>query len=185
VSVETAAPGRVGTAALGRPETAPGEGARPYTEAARERVYLHPGNSYLAMVPTIVTTILGSCVSVCLWDESLAIGGLTHYLLARPGTIRGSAERFGTTAIRQLVDQLRQRGARHLTAKVFGGSSMNSALAATGRDLGTQNAIVAMETLRELAISIAASDTGGASGRKLLFHTDDGAAFVKYLDAKR
>lgn len=154
-------------------------------EIQRERAYLHPGHSLIATAPTVVTTILGSCVSVCLWDEERGIGGLTHYLLPRPGTVRGEAARFGTTAIGQLVDQLRQLGATQLSAKIFGGSSMSSALAAAGRDLGTQNAAVAHQALRELHIPIVAQDTGGSSGRKLLFHTDDGSAFVKYLEARR
>ena len=154
------------------------------TEGVRERVYLHPGQSLIATVPTLVTTILGSCVSVCLWDDANRIGGLTHYLLPRPISAQTEAARFGTTAIRQLVDQLRGRGATQLTAKIFGGASMNSALAAAGRDLGTQNVTVAQTILAELGIPVAATDSGGASGRKLLFQTDDGTAFVKYLEAR-
>ena len=160
--------------------------AAPLAEAAvaRERVYLHPGHSFVATAPTLVTTILGSCVSVCLWDEERRVGGLTHYLLPRPINAQLDAARFGTTAIPQLIDQLRARGATNLVAKIFGGSSMNSALAAAGRDLGTQNVNVAFELLGTLAIPVAAGDTGGASGRKLLFHTDDGAAFVKLLEPR-
>lgn len=149
----------------------------------RERVYLHPGRSFVATAPTVVTTILGSCVSVCLWDENAHIGGLTHYLLPDP-IGPGDPARFGTTAIVDLVDQLRRIGAMSLVAKVFGGSSMNSALAAAGRDLGTRNSEVACEMLRTLGVSIVARDVGGVHGRKLLFQTDDGMAWIKRLEKR-
>lgn len=153
-------------------------------EIARERVYLHPGHSIVAATPTLVTTILGSCVSVCLYDEACGLGAITHYLLPKPLASGGDAARFGTTAIPQVIEDLKRRGAKSLTAKVFGGSAMNSALAATGRDLGTQNAAVAMQILAEHRIPVAAIDTGGASGRKLLFQTDDGTAWVKYVEKR-
>jgi len=153
-------------------------------ELARERAYLHPGFSYVATAPTLVTTILGSCVSVCLWDDVTGIGGLTHFLLPRPVAAAGDAARFGTTAVPELIEQLRRRGAVRLTAKLFGGSSMSSALAAAGRDLGTQNVRIAGELLDAARIPVIAADTGGPSGRKLLFQTDDGTAFVKYLEAR-
>ncbi|HYR27856.1 MAG TPA: chemotaxis protein CheD, partial [Thermoanaerobaculia bacterium] len=96
----------------------------------------------------------------------------------------GDAARFGTTAVRDLIEQLRRRGAVRLTAKIFGGSSMHSALAAAGRDLGTQNVHIAEEILEAERIPVVAADTGGQAGRKLLFHTDDGTAFVRYLEAR-
>ena len=147
----------------------------------RERMYLHPGHSFVATAPTLVTTILGSCVSVCLWDETRTLGAITHYLLPKPVSAAGDAARFGTTAIEHVVGELRRLGAANLSAKVFGGSSMNSALAATGRDLGTQNVAVAMEALAAMRIPVLAADTGGSVGRKLLFQTDDGTAWVKLV----
>jgi len=140
----------------------------------RERVYLHPGRSFVATAPTIVTTILGSCVSVCLWDEDARIGGLTHYLLPDP-IGPGDPARFGTTAILNLVDQLHCAGAANFVAKIFGGSSMGSAL-------GARNVDVAREMLHTLEVAIVACDVGGAFGRKLLFQTDDGEAWVKRLE---
>ncbi len=43
--------------------------------------YLHPGNLFAHRTPHIVTTILGSCVAVCLWDPINNIGGINHYML--------------------------------------------------------------------------------------------------------
>lgn len=153
-------------------------------EATRTRVYLHPGHSVVSVEPALVTTILGSCVSVCLWDDRLRIGGITHYLLPQPISGGGDAARFGSTAIRHVIAELNRFGATRLVAKVFGGSTMNSALAATGRDLGSQNVAVAVDELRTLGIPVTASDTGGTIGRKLIFQTDDGTAWVKFLERR-
>lgn len=147
-----------------------------------ERKYLHPGHSFHSPRATIVTTILGSCVSVCMWDAWRGIGGLTHYLLPTPINGRTDPSRFGATAIPLLAQQLRSLGARDLCAKVFGGSAINSALAADKRDLGTRNAEIAIEVLLKLEIAVVAQDLGGNRGRKLLFQTDNGYAWVKRLE---
>src|SRR4051812_50175375 len=47
----------------------------------RKTVYLLPGELHASAEQTQVTTILGSCVSVCLWDQKLRIGGMNHFLL--------------------------------------------------------------------------------------------------------
>lgn len=153
-------------------------------EVTRTKVYLHPGHSVVSLEPALVTTILGSCVSVCLWDERARIGGITHYLLPQPISGGGDAARFGSTAIRHVVAEMTRSGATKLVAKVFGGSTMNSALAATGRDLGSQNVTVATQELALLGIPVMAADTGGAIGRKLIFQTDDGTAWVKFLERR-
>ena len=48
---------------------------------ARRTVYLHPGQVFVSPDPTEVTTILGSCVAVCVFDPVLRLGGTNHYLL--------------------------------------------------------------------------------------------------------
>ena len=50
-------------------------------EEAPESVYLHPGQVYTAGHAALVSTILGSCVAVCLWDPLVRVAGINHYLL--------------------------------------------------------------------------------------------------------
>lgn len=155
----------------------------------RARIYLHPGHSFSSATPTLVTTILGSCISVCLTDPIARIGGLTHYVVPSPlsPSMALEAERVGTTAIVQLVDKLAILGAlRHrFIARVFGGASMLQRSPLSGRDLGTQNADVAFAQLAALGIPVASRDTGGTVGRKLIFETDTGEAWVKLVESQR
>ena len=82
-----------------------------------------PGQFVITSVPALISTVLGSCVSVCLWDSESHIGGLNHYLL--PGNESdesGNANR-GLTATTMLVHSMLNRNVKleNLEAKVFGG----------------------------------------------------------------
>jgi hypothetical protein len=72
-------------------------------DVARTKVYLHPGQVFAAAYPTTVTTILGSCVSLCLWDPTLRIGGINHFLLPFWIGDDAASPRFGTVAIESLI----------------------------------------------------------------------------------
>lgn len=41
----------------------------------RETYYLHPGYIYISRQQETIQTVLGSCVAVCLWDQSQKCGG--------------------------------------------------------------------------------------------------------------
>jgi chemotaxis protein CheD len=165
---------RLVLAASGRPAS-PGDG-----DPMRLSVYLHAGEVYASAEPASVVTVLGSCVSVCLFDAGACVGGVNHFLLPLE-TSREHSARFGNVAIRRLLEEVLARGARRdgLRAKLFGGASVLSALAE--RSLGADNAALALRLLNEAGVPILEQDVGGLKGRKLVFHTDDGSAWVRHL----
>ena len=146
----------------------------------RASVYLHGGQVTVASEPTAITTVLGSCVAVCLYDPVARLGGMNHFLLPHHVERERSA-RFGTVAVPQLVDALLAAGARRpaLKAKVFGGSSVLNAF--RHRNLGDENVTLALRLLEEAGVELVEKDVGGSRGRKLIFHTDDGTAWVRAL----
>ncbi|MEO8379116.1 MAG: chemotaxis protein CheD [Acidobacteriota bacterium] len=148
---------------------------------ARAAHYLLPGFLHIGEATTI-TTILGSCVAVCIWDASRRTGGMNHFLLPRGTASRGLEGRFGEQAIPHLLKQLVESGAERgrLQAKVFGGACVNAAFQRPDH-LGLKNAQAALQFLAVAGVRVVSQDVGGTRGRKLLFHTDDGTAFVKYL----
>lgn len=151
---------------------------------AREAVYLHPGQVVVRDTPAAVTTILGSCVTVLLYDERRGVGGVNHFLLPHWAGTGVENARFGAAAMRQLIGGVRALGGRapDLRAKVFGGACVLEAFGrADGEHLGTRNVRVAMEALRAEGIPVLAEDTGGRRGRRLLLTTDDGAALVRLI----
>jgi chemotaxis protein CheD len=161
--------------------------AHPVVEPSPLRaVYLEPGGLVAAARPTEVTTILGSCVSVCLWDERLHLGGMNHFLLPTAPYGQPPSGRHGDAAIPMLMRELERLGSQrvNLRAKVFGGAHMAGfPPAGAAPTLGQRNAELARRLLGEAGIPIVAEDLGGSAGRKLRFRTDDGMALVKTLRA--
>jgi chemotaxis protein CheD len=141
-------------------------------------VYLQPGQ-IVVVTACHILTILGSCVSVCLLDSVSGVGGMNHFLLPR-GPSGSDSARFGDVALPRLLQQvLAIGGARaSLRAKVFGGARV-LAQPSAARDLGAENVQVAVHFLEAEGIAILAQHTGGTRGRKLIFQTADGVAWLK------
>ena len=147
-------------------------------------VYLHAGQIFVSVHPSVVTTILGSCVSVCLWDRVVGIGGINHYVMAvGNGRRSGDVGRFGHLAIPRLIDGMIGVGSRKpdLVAKVFGGANVIGAIAGGKNHVGTKNVEQALAMLETEGIPVVAQDVGGSRGRKLIFNTQDGVARVRKL----
>ena len=146
------------------------------------KVYLHPGHIHVTETPIDITTVVGSCVSVCLWDRASTLAGMNHFVL--PTTMSdGSSLKHGDYATEALVERLLDLGASpsNLRARLFGGSCVIEAFRSSGNDLGSKNVAVARRILGQRRIPILQEDVGGSAGRKLVFHTDDGAVTVKLL----
>jgi chemotaxis protein CheD len=151
-------------------------------ETQRETVYLHPGRLLASREPCAITTVLGSCVAIFLWDSEAGVGGLNHYLLpywAGPGD---DSARFGNMALALLIGELLALGAAksRLAAKIFGGACVLPELEGT-ENLGAKNVELALSLLERENIPILAQDVGGRRGRKLVVYTDTGDAWVKLL----
>jgi len=151
-------------------------------EPLARRHYLLPGTLFVPGEPYTVTTVLGSCVAVCLWDPVRRIGGIAHYLLALWNGEGLPTPRFGNIAILRLVERLEQRGSRPscLQAKVFGGASIHGNPSGF-LSVGERNVWVAMDQLAALGIPVVAQHVGGSCGRKLVFHTRTGEVWMRLL----
>lgn len=145
-------------------------------------LFLHSGQVLVTPEPQRIMTIVGSCVSVCLWEPRRRHGGINHFLLAYPpATTRRSVLRplsYGELAMAELIQRMCALGSRpgDLQAKVFGGSA-----ALGGRGPGGDNVIVAMDLLAHWGIPLSALDVAGPRGRKLIFDTSDGSVLVRRL----
>lgn len=120
-----------------------------------------------------LSTILGSCVSICLYDTTAALGGMNHFLL--PGDLNSDSQdqKYGVNAMELLINKLLVMGAsRHeLKAKVFGGANMNASL----RDIGKLNGEFAYSFLELENIPIISKSLGGNNARRLRFWPTTGA----------
>ncbi|MDT8442685.1 MAG: chemotaxis protein CheD [Desulfuromonadales bacterium] len=147
---------------------------------AMARHYLYPGTLFVHRQPHLVTTVLGSCVSVCLWNQTSQLGGINHYLLPLWNGEGLPTPKYGNIAIEKLIDKVKALSGPgdKLIAKVFGGASMwekTEGLLAVGQ----RNIEFAIETMEKHRIPIVSSDLGGYHGRKVIFNSGDGTVMMR------
>ncbi len=144
--------------------------------------YLYPGTIYAGKGECTVSTILGSCVSVCLWDPVLKAGGINHYMLALWNGEGLPSPKYGNIAITKLIEKMLRLGSRKedLKAKVFGGGEVLESSRGI-LNISKRNINLAKEMLHNEDIPVIASDVGGKLGRKLMFHTGSGSVIVRKI----
>lgn len=143
------------------------------------------GQFVITSAPSLITTVLGSCVSVCLWDRVTHIGGLNHYLLPGDATDEQHNATRGYAATTVLIQSMLNRKVRleNLEAKVFGGCN---SLYTRNDDIfkvGERNIAMALDVLKTFGIPLSASHVGGGYGRKIVFNTDTGKVRMRILNS--
>ena len=124
-----------------------------------------PGEFYVTSDSEKIATVLGSCVSACIWDAQIGIGGMNHFMLPNTdkdhdkvvwGNVASDATRFGNYAMEHLINELLKNGAkRHrLEAKVFGGAKVLRQM----NDVGGKNADFVVEYLKDENIPLLSQD---------------------------
>ncbi len=148
---------------------------------ARQSVYLLPGEFHASAEPCQIRTILGSCVSICLWDVSHLAGGMNHFLLPASREGEPASLRFADLATKALLEKLLQLGCRlpNLRAQIFGGGSMFQNRNRLAIVLGEQNVAAALALMKNARIPVSVQETGGTHGRRIVFNTDDGTAWCR------
>ena len=152
-------------------------------------LFLRPGEMTVSGEPSIVSTLLGSCVAVTLFSPRQRLGAICHALLPRCRSDEpclhehAEAGRYVECAVRQMLEQMLARGAakNEIQAKVFGGSDMFDALQGRSRSVGRQNIEMALKMLESEGVRILKQDLGGRRGRKIIFHTHTGEVFLRRL----
>ena len=132
-----------------------------------------------------LSTLLGSCVAVCLFDPALKIGGINHFMLPEMGRSKyGDVDSLlsGNFAMEALLNALTGRGARkaRLQAKAFGGGTIIDS-DASAPNIGMRNASFAKEWLQREGIPLLSSDFLRPWSRKIIFPPCNGEAFCKRL----
>lgn len=150
-----------------------------------EAVKILPGQYYAAWGAGAITTVLGSCVSTCLWDPLQRIGGMNHFMLPGSGEAIASAAapsaRFGVYAMEVLINEMIRLGAerKRMVAKVFGGGRVLQM--AGSLDVGAQNSRFVLDFLSTEGIPVVAQDLLDVYARKVHFFPDTGKVQLKKL----
>ena len=144
-----------------------------------------PGEYFVSREPKVIYTVLGSCISVCLRDPFVGVGGMNHFMLAAPASDNAldrwvDTGRYGSFAMEMLMNEIFKRGGKkeRLEAKVFGGGKIYDGTI----DIGAKNAAWALDFLEREGISPLKADVGDLCPRKVYYFTDSGKVLLKKLD---
>lgn len=152
----------------------------------KEVVTIHPGEYYLTAEDTIISTVLGSCVAVAIYDSEAGIGGLNHFMLpgelVRDELIRSPNAKYGMYAMELLINDLMKQGVQRgkMRAKVFGGGAVLR-IKEGKTSIPRSNIDFAFEYLSKERIPVLASDVGGREPRKIFFFARTGKVLLKRI----
>lgn len=145
-----------------------------------EHYFLYPCQIFCSTNPVEVETILGSCISVCLFDRKLLYGGVNHFMLPLWNGDGLATPKYGNIAIEKLYDSMISLGCKkeNLISKIFGGANQFSGGII---NIGERNYQIAESMLLSYGIPVVAKSVFGTQGRKIIFHTGDGSVRMKLL----
>jgi chemotaxis protein CheD len=144
--------------------------------------FLYPASLFASKTPHLVTTILGSCVAVCVYDPVIKVGGINHFMLPLWNGQGLASPKYGNIAIERLLEKMLSLGCfkNNLQAKVFGGGEVIQT-SVTQFNIGARNIKLALDMLDELKIPVIGQSVGGKLGRKILFNTETFEVKQKYI----
>jgi chemotaxis protein CheD len=151
----------------------------------RDAIKILPGEYHVATEDVVLVTVLGSCVSACIRDRRLGIGGMNHFMLPDNASDAqgplGESARYGAYAMETLVNEMLKLGARRdaLEVKVFGAGNVMPGLAQA--NVGERNAAFVIEFVRAESLLLAARDLLGPYPRKVYYFPGSGRVLVKTL----
>jgi len=142
------------------------------TPQGMERVFLLPGEMCVVEKPTMITTLLGSCVAVCVYNKSTGRAGMNHFSLDLQDTAQDPHGKYGDTSTTYLIQKLMSldKSDGPYEAKIFGGAVVVGNLG-LGDGIGADNINIARKVLNDFKIPIIEEDVGGNRGRKIYFNT--------------
>ncbi len=144
--------------------------------ATSNEIFLLPGEYFVGGAQHKVRTLLGSCVSVTLWDPVRRIGAMSHIMLVgRRGGARPDA-RYADDALALMLAELAALGVapQDCQAKVFGGGNMFPTLVGRDGDIGRRNGAVTCALLARLGIPVVSHCLYGVGHRRIQFDIGSG-----------
>ena len=152
---------------------------------------LLPGEYYVTTSGEMLCTVLGSCVSACVRDRVLGIGGMNHFMLPLDlsrgergwAGVNSAATRFGNVAMERLINDMLSAGARraNLEFKLVGGGKVLAAMT----DVGLANIQFVRGYMQAEGFEVSGEDLGDVYPRKVHFFPASGRVRVQKLLSTR
>lgn len=148
-----------------------------------------PGECYVSNKGEMISTVLGSCISACIRDARIGIGGMNHFMLpiqeangtSDTSVSNQAALSYGNWAMEYLINEILKQGGNksNFEVKVFGGGMVLSSMSTI--NIGEKNVSFVFDFLEREGLSITSHDVGNTYPRKILYFPDTGAVKMKKL----
>jgi chemotaxis protein CheD len=150
----------------------------------KQNYFLQSGFIVVPAKATDISTVLGSCVAICLYDPKRQTGGMNHFQLPFTDEKHKATARYGNIAALTLIHMMVSDGSKikHLEAQIFGGAH-NPKI--SPENIGRSNIKIARTLLAKKKIRVVSEDVGGEKGRKIVFNTHSGEVAVLKVDKLR
>lgn len=153
-------------------------------------VILRPGELHVAREPTLINTILGSCVAVCLYCDKTKMGAMCHGVMpykAQSG-VEEECFRFVDCSVHYMVDVMAKQqkiACPEIVVKLFGGANVfkpeSGRVEQFRTSVGNQNVTAAKACLAKYGLKVSVEKIGGVNGLKLFFYTHTGDVLLKAI----
>ncbi len=143
-----------------------------------------PGEFFVSKEPMIVYTVLGSCISACIRDPIVGVGGMNHFMLPEPKEgghdSWGDSTRYGSFAMESLINEILKRGGikSRLEVKLFGAGKIYEG----NIDVGARNAQWVLKFLKTEGLFPSKTDLGDVFPRKVYYFTESGRVLMKKIE---
>jgi chemotaxis protein CheD len=148
-------------------------------------VFLKPADIYVGKAPAEVVTILGSCVSVTMFNERFRFGAICHALLPSSRILDDADKfRYVDSSMHHMLNVFERMGINggELKIKLLGGANMIERLDGNSMAVGKKNVETALRIIAERNLRLVGSDVGGTMGRKIYFSTHTGEVLLKRIE---
>ena len=154
----------------------------PAPPGVKKRKAIVAGEVYASRDPVIITTLLGSCIAVCLYDPTVQAGGMNHFLLPAANTAEAANACFGINAMELLINELMTIGGdrNRMVAQLFGGGSVMQGHLQSSR-VGEQNISFVRKYLNTEGIPILEQKVGGSKAMRISMLATTGQVMAKEL----
>lgn len=173
----------------------------PQIKSSLPRYYLKAGEMFIMEKPAMISTVLGSCIAVTLFNERLGFAGICHALL--PHCKRKSyqskiedlldhechkcseAFKYADCSVSMMAEAFLRFGItpQETEVRLFGGAMMMSHQKEPEGSMavGHQNITIATKVIADCHLVLTSSDVGGSVGRKIIFNTKTGEVLHQCL----
>jgi len=143
-----------------------------------------PGEYFVSRDPMIVYTVLGSCISACIRDPVVGVGGMNHFMLPEPKEKSqdswGESTRYGAYAMESLINEIVKQGGlkSRLELKLFGAGKIYDGQ----MDVGARNKEWVLNYVKTEGLTVAGRDLGDVYPRKIYYFTESGRVLMKKIE---